>query len=158
MMFDEAPASPWGSRRSCVECKNECNMGSEMHAYDPRDDYCAKHDDFGEPMVWEGEKKCSAPRGRCPGFALQSTSAANDWVAIHVRSRLRMMAAGDFAISRHTADVAAYAIQVRIFSELDVVLGGILDLVTRRCASGGSRTITQHDVLLALCSSGIRGQ
>ena len=85
--------------------------------------------------------------GRClTGHFVERDNA----IASYVRARLRMMATDVFSVSRHTADLAARALQDRFLSDTDAMLKRILDLAALRYLKDGSTTITQEDVTVAL--------
>jgi hypothetical protein len=145
MTFDETLTCQCGQDLPRAEC--ECHVP----ACEPRGKRCARQYANVESKQ-EVERQGAACGFYCRSCALGCIDQRGNWLASYVRTRLRTMAGDVFPISRHTADVAARALQDRFFSDTDVVLKRILDLAALRYLRDGSSTVTLEDVAAALRS------
>ncbi|MFX1802717.1 hypothetical protein PWR66_03480 [Paraburkholderia sp. A1RO-5] len=150
MTFDETQRCQRVQDFVCAEC--EC--GFELLATGPHEERHAINHTIAESTK-DKEIKWGADGFNNRRCVVRCIDERDDWIASYVRTRLRTMAAEDFSISRHTADVAARALQDRFLSDTDAVLKRILDLAALRYLRDGSSTVTLEDVTVALRSVGL---
>lgn len=145
MTFDETPRCQRGENLVCDDC--ECTF--EMRAHAPHEGQCTvKH---AIAPATEGREIEGTVRGfHCRRCMVGRVDEPDNWPASYVRTKLRAMAADNFSVSRHTAELTAHALQDHFLWETDAVLKRILDLAALRYLRDGSSTVTQEDVKLAL--------
>ena len=128
-----------------------CRCSRMMFAHGPCGQQCAtKH-----AMDASAQDQRLSPSERSPDrYACMAgcADARDTSMASHVRTKLRTMAGDVFAISRHTADCIANALQDRFLADTDAVLKRILDLAALRHLRDGSSTVTLEDLTIALRS------